>query len=98
MKLLRVHPEAEAEAAGASDWYAVRSIPAAHRFDSQLKSLLQSLPPFPDTSLPYAYGTRRILFRRFPYFLVYRELLHEIQVIAVAHARRRPGYWSARIK
>ena len=58
MKLLRVHPEAEAEAAGASDWYAARSIPAALRFDSQLKSILQ----FPQQLVDLARGfLRRLL-------------------------------------
>jgi hypothetical protein len=29
--------------------------------------------------------------------VVFRERLHEIQVIAVAHAKRRPGYWAKRL-
>lgn len=42
------------------------------------------------------YGTRRVPLRRFPYFVVYREQGEEIQVVAVAHASRKPGYWRHR--
>src|SRR5882762_4975331 len=41
------------------------------------------------------HGTRRFLLHRFPFAVAYRELRSIIQVLAVAHARRRPGYWRA---
>lgn len=40
----------------------------------------------------YLHGTRRVLLVRFPYLVVYREEPARILVVAVAHARRRPGY------
>ncbi len=40
--------------------------------------------------------TRRVLVQRFPYQIVYRLLLDEIVIIAVAHLKRRPGYWKER--
>jgi len=46
---------------------------------------------------PHLYGTQRAVLDRYPFSIVYRELLHEIQVIAVAHAKRHPGYWRGRI-
>ena len=39
---------------------------------------------------------RRFPVRRFPYFVVYRELPEQIQIIAFAHHRQRPGYWRNR--
>jgi toxin ParE1/3/4 len=42
-------------------------------------------------------GARRVLVRGFPFGLVYVELEEEIRVIAVAHSRRRPGYWRDRV-
>jgi toxin ParE1/3/4 len=41
-------------------------------------------------------GTRRLLIERFPYSMVY--LVHNgvLHVLAVAHAKRRPGYWRSR--
>ena len=43
------------------------------------------------------YGTRKFLLHRFPFAVVYRELPSAIQVLAVAHGHRRPGYWKTRI-
>src|ERR1043165_7976340 len=38
-------------------------------------------------------GTRRALMSRFPYAIVYREITpDEIEIVAVAHFRRRPKY------
>ena len=34
----------------------------------------------------------------FPYSLVYSESPVEVRVVAVAHHRRRPGYWKARLR
>src|SRR5215207_9356807 len=34
---------------------------------------------------------------RFPYRIYYRAREDEIVVIAIAHRRRRPGYWRARL-
>jgi toxin ParE1/3/4 len=42
-------------------------------------------------------GSQRLILSRFPYSIVFRERLHDIQIIAVAHAKRRPGYWSNRL-
>lgn len=42
-------------------------------------------------------GTRRRFFlRRFPYGINYQVTTEELRVIAVAHNRRRPGYWANR--
>src|SRR6266478_2872838 len=43
------------------------------------------------------HGTRRFLLQRFPFSVVYREFPSKIQVVAVAHGHRRPGYWKSRL-
>ena len=40
---------------------------------------------------------RRRAVRRFPYHVVYVELPDRLQVLAVAHDRRRPAYWVGRL-
>ena len=37
------------------------------------------------------HGTRKLLLYRFPFAVVYREQPSTIQVLAIAHGRRRPG-------
>lgn len=39
---------------------------------------------------------RRVRVRRFPYLLVFEVRTDKVLVVAVAHTRRRPGYWANR--
>ena len=41
---------------------------------------------------------RRHLVRKFPFGIIYRIEPENIVIIAVAHLRRRPGYWRKRTK
>jgi hypothetical protein len=42
-------------------------------------------------------GARRYVLERFPYAVTYRLIGdHELEVVAVAHHKRRPGYWAKR--
>ena len=40
---------------------------------------------------------RRAFLRGFPYFVLYREVKGIVEVLAVAHHRRRPIYWHRRV-
>ncbi len=41
---------------------------------------------------------RRLAVTRFPYHVIYLEPTTELRILAVAHDRRKPGYWRHRIK
>lgn len=41
---------------------------------------------------------RRALLARFPYAVVFLVREHELRVVAVAHAKRRPDYWLRRVE
>ena len=41
--------------------------------------------------------TRRVIVERFPYQVIYRIRPAEIVVVALAHSKRRPGYWKNRV-
>lgn len=97
MKPVQVHPEAEAEADGAFEWYWLRSEPAALGFDAELRDAFKTLRKSPRRCAPYLQGTRRVMLDGYPYFVVFRELPRKIQIVAVAHAKRRPGYWANRL-
>jgi plasmid stabilization system protein ParE len=98
MKPLEYHPEAEPESREIVDWYWSQSSVAAVDFAEELKAALARLRKTPQACSPYLFSTRRILLNRFPFFVVFRERLHDIQIVAVAHAKRRPGYWAKRLK
>jgi toxin ParE1/3/4 len=40
---------------------------------------------------------RRAYTRRFPFIIVFREGSGTIEILAVGHRRRRPGFWSGRL-
>lgn len=51
---------------------------------------------YPAAGTPVGGGFRWLLTRRFPYAVIYREVRERIEIMAVAHLRRRPGYWRTR--
>jgi plasmid stabilization system protein ParE len=92
-----IHPEAIAEAQAATRWYRERSISAADAYLAELDWAVKSISENPEMWPRYAHGTQRYIFHRFPFYLVYRETAGKIEIIAVAHGRRRPGYWKSRM-
>ena len=96
MKGIEFHPSAVREAAAAYVWYADRSQRAAGWFLEELDHAINEVSAAPQRYPTHLAGTRRFLFRRFPYLLVYRDLDDRIEVIAVAHGKRRPAYWDRR--
>jgi plasmid stabilization system protein ParE len=86
------HPLAADEAEAAERWYRERNETAAVRFRRELGFAVDRIAEGPEAGSRYLGNSRRILLlRRFPFFIVYRLRLARIEVIAVAHARRRPG-------
>jgi len=90
---VEVHPLAADEAEAAERWYRERNETAAARFRRELDRAVGLIAERPEAAPPYVGNTRRFLLRRFPFFVVYRLFSQHVQVVAVAHARRRPRYW-----
>jgi plasmid stabilization system protein ParE len=96
-KLVEFHDEASVEYDAAFDWYLARSTEAALDFDAEVYRALSDIASAPQRWAVGQHSTRRYLLRKFPYILVYRERVDDIQIIAVAHTSRRPGYWKKRL-
>ena len=75
----------------------MRSTQAADGFYEELFSEVALLRRQPCLFPQYLHGTRRAVLDRYPFSVVFRELPRKIQIIAVAHAKRRPGYWLKRL-
>jgi plasmid stabilization system protein ParE len=96
---IEFHPEADREAEAATDWYAERSLTVAEAFLDELDHALEQIADTPDRWARHLYGTRRYLLKRFPFLVVYRlPSASKVQIVAVAHGSRRPGYWRQRIR
>ena len=95
---VRLHPEALNEADSAIEWYRRRSVRAAEMFADELDRAIGRIRDHPRQFPEYGFGARRMLLRRFPYLIIFRETASGVEVIAVAHGRRRPGYWRDRLE
>jgi plasmid stabilization system protein ParE len=95
---IKFHDEAASEYDAAFDWYLARSPEAATRFDNEVERALQQIAENPQRWAAGISGTRRYLLRKFPFMLIYRELARKtVQIVAVAHTSRKPGFWKQRI-
>ena len=45
----------------------------------------------------YLHGTRRFVMQRFPFSVVYLDDPELVTIVAVAHSKRKPGYWKDRL-
>lgn len=91
-----LEPSALVEAQQAQAYYAAIFAPLADQFRHRLDQAVARVAENPRAWAPYLAGTRRCLLTGFPYSLVYRVLADHVQVIALAHQSRRPGYWRGR--
>lgn len=90
------HPEATAELEASVDWCAERSPGAARDFCVAVDVALASIEADPERFVRIDARHRSCSVRRFPFQIVFRYGDDRIHVIAVAHAKRRPGYWRNR--
>jgi toxin ParE1/3/4 len=93
---VRLHPLAADEAEAAYAWYLERNATVSEAFLQELDAAMQIILEAPER-WPTLYGHyRRYLLHRFPFSVVYFRRGDLVEVIAVAHHRRRPGYWRKR--
>ena len=99
---IRFHPDAEAELIAGALWYEEHSSNLGLDFLATLELELDRLlanPGLGRQMLVTDAGAvvRRVLTPRFPYGVIYLATSVEIQVLAIAHLRRKPGYWKERV-
>jgi toxin ParE1/3/4 len=95
-KKYRFHPQAWQEVEAAEAWYRQRSREASARFLSKIYDALENLARSPQRWPSYQYGTRRFVLHQFPFSVIYRDELTALSIVAIAHNKRRPGYWKDR--
>ena len=67
-----------------------------HLFLDDIQRAIDTVTERPHLGVAMAHGFRRALARRFPFSVIYAVDGDEIVVVAVAHLRRKPGYWKGR--
>ncbi len=70
---------------------------SSHAFLTEIGTSLKQIVSSPQIYHPYTKGTRRRVLARFRYTVIFLEKDDVILMVAIAHAKRRPGYWSKRL-
>ena len=65
-------------------------------FLDDVERAIESIRESPRIGAPIGRAFRRAILRRFPFTIVYAEDNDELVIVAIAHDRRRPGYWLGR--
>jgi len=94
---IEFHPEAQAEMLAAARYYQRQRHGLGEDFLNEVEGAATFAARYPGTGTPLGDGYRWILTRRFRYAVIYRQIQGLIEVIAVAHLRRRPNYWRTRM-
>jgi len=93
-----VHAEARRELIEASAYYDEHRDGYGPLFIDAVEREFQRLVEFPRIGKPAVLGARRRTIRGWPYSIVYQPILGGIYVVAIAHHKRKPGYWRKRTR
>lgn len=99
---VRFDDDADAEYRVAGRWYEARRQHLGIEFLDAVDETIAQIRAMPragarDHRLPADLIVRRRAVTRFPYHVVYMEMATHIRILAIAHDRRKPGYWKARL-
>ena len=99
---VRFEPEADEEYRNAGRWYETRRQHLGVEFFDAVDATIHQILRLPDAGalvarMPADLPVRRRAVSRFPYHVIYFHIENQIRILAVAHDRRKPGYWSERV-
>jgi plasmid stabilization system protein ParE len=99
---VRFEDEADAEYRAAGRWYEGRREHLGIEFFDAVDATIDKIVAMPNAGVPVPGLTSELLVRRrpvtrFPYHVVYLDTSTQIRILAIAHDRRRPGYWLRRL-
>ena len=92
----RLHPEADAEGIEAAAYIASDTPDEAAQFKDALRFAIDWACRQPFIFRCFEGDFRKVKVGKFRYSLVFRIRGDEIQILAIAHMSRKPGYWKDR--
>jgi hypothetical protein len=93
------HPAAEAEHLDSIAYFESKKAGLGASYLAEFERTMSTI-----CEAPHRYAiaknpdVRRVRMKRFPFTVLFRESSGTVQVLAVAHNRRRPQYWLGRLK
>lgn len=96
MKLI-FHPAARAEVEETVSFYEDRAVGLGEEFLNEVLDAADRITEYPEVGFSVTVRLRRYVLKRFPYSLLYHLREDIVEIAAVMHHRRKPGYWEDRI-
>ena len=90
------HPQARVELLESVAYYEAQRIGLGERFLAGVTEAIHRIERHPNMYPRVSAGERQCRIPRFPYGLVYTVTAHRIEIYAVVHLHRKPGYWRDR--
>ena len=99
MKSYSFHEEAERELIDATKYYESEKTGLAAHFRQEVDEAIRIVCTNPQAFEPLPRSScRQFIIARFAYSLIYLDAPTEVRIFAVAHHKRKPGYWNKRSK
>ncbi|MHB1301625.1 MAG: type II toxin-antitoxin system RelE/ParE family toxin [Burkholderiales bacterium] len=98
MKRARFVDEAREEFLAEVRYYTERQSGLGAEFVAEVEAAVRRALVFPLMGSVSASNTRKIIVKRFPFFVVYRPESDGIVIFAIAHHSREPNYWHERMQ
>ena len=96
--IVSTHPLAEEELTSGAVFCANRVNHALGQdFIAESERSVAPLRQYPQIGSPWRGALRRLPIRRFPYSIVYYQSGDVLRIVAMAHQKRKPGYWRGRV-
>lgn len=96
-RAVRLLEEAMADSEAAIAWYREEADDEiASRFAQEVDVALDQIANWPFSGRAYDATRRCLLLRTFPFLVLYRVTSDAIEILAIAHERRAPGFWRDR--
>lgn len=93
---LSFHPEAAKELQASAEFYEAKSEGLVEEFLNEAGRTLTLIGTNPNLGFPLSSYDRRMMVQRFPYGILYTVGNDHIEIHALMHLHREPGYWKAR--
>ena len=97
MYQIEFHPQAIHEIREAIEWYRQRNEDTGQELRALTKAAEELIRRSPHSCAAYLHDTRGYRFQKFPFILVFVIPDDRISFVAMAHTRRKPGYWRQRL-
>jgi plasmid stabilization system protein ParE len=88
---------ADEEMSEAASFYEAHSTGLGTHYLNEVQHVIDLVREYPELGQAVDQGLRRVVLHRFPFSLIYSVETDAIVIVAVAHQRRRPGYWKNRL-